>query len=193
MLNLLSPVHTLRTRQKYIRIRIDSRKNFIEIIKMIYDTDMYYVLWCLIYGKNGFNWMSCFSRDEILRLHGTHHGSIIGAKTLVLAVTQQVGHKLSSINVHSGMMGVGSRFGSFWAFGRVNWAHPFCASSQRKFRNLTSDYTESCCWRSVNQEMWSRRCDTAEMWDMRIWRVGSARNAVFFHSFVASQARKVRS
>ena len=64
---------------------------------------------------------------------------------------------------------------------------------QRKFRNLTSDYTESCRWRSVNQEMWSRRCDTAEMWDMRIWRVGSARNAVFFHSFVASQVRKVRS
>ena len=58
---------------------------------------------------------------------------------------------------------------------------------QRKFRNLTSDYTESC------QEMWSRRCDIAEMWDMRIWRVGSARNAVFFHSFVASPARKVRS
>ena len=28
---------------------------------------------------------------------------------------------------------------------------------------------------------------------MRIWRVGSARNAVFFHSFVASPARKVRS
>ena len=50
---------------------------------------------------------------------------------------------------------------------------------QRKFRNLTSDYTESCCWRSVNQETWSRRCDTAEMWDMRIWRVGIARNAVF--------------
>ena len=66
-------------------------------------------------------------------------------------------------------------------------------SCQRKFRNLTSDYTESCCWRSVNQEMWSRRCDTAEMWDMRIWRVGSARNAVFFNSFVASKARKVRS
>ena len=69
----------------------------------------------------------------------------------------------------------------------------YIADYQRKFRNLTSDYTESCCWRSVNQEMWSRRCDTAEMWDMRIWRVGSARNAVFFHSFVASQARKVRS
>ena len=66
-------------------------------------------------------------------------------------------------------------------------------NGQRKFRNLTSDYTESCCWRSVNQEMWSRRCDTAEMWDMRIWRVGSARNAVFYHSFVASPARKVRS
>ena len=45
---------------------------------------------------------------------------------------------------------------------------------QRKFRNLTSDYTESCRWRSVNQEMWSRRCDTAEMCDMRIWRVGIA-------------------
>ena len=64
---------------------------------------------------------------------------------------------------------------------------------QRKFRNLTSDYTESCCWRSVNQEMWSRRCDTAEMCDIRIWRVGSARNGVFYHSFVASPARKVRS
>ena len=38
--------------------------------------------------------------------------------------------------------------------------------NQRKFRNLTSDYTESCCWRSV-QEMWSRRCDTAEMWYSR--------------------------
>ena len=62
---------------------------------------------------------------------------------------------------------------------------------QRKFRNLTSDY--SCCWRSVNLEMWSRRCDTAEMWDMRNWRVGSARKAVFFHSFVASKARKGRS
>ena len=65
--------------------------------------------------------------------------------------------------------------------------------NQRKFRNLTSDYTESCCWRSVHQEMWSRRCDTAEMWDMRIWQVGSARKAAFFHSFVASPARKVRS
>ena len=64
---------------------------------------------------------------------------------------------------------------------------------QRKFRNLTSDYTESCCWRSVNQEMWSRSCDTAEMWDMRIWRVGSVRNAVFFRSFVASPAGKVSS
>ena len=30
--------------------------------------------------------------------------------------------------------------------------------------------------------MRSRRCDTAEMCDMRIWRVGIARNAVFFHS-----------
>ena len=67
------------------------------------------------------------------------------------------------------------------------------SSYQRKFRNLTSDYTESCCWRSVNQQMWLRRCDIAEMWDMRIWRVGSARNAVFYHTFVASPARKVRS
>ena len=79
-----------------------------------------------------------------------------------------------------------------------NERRAFCHQSnsniyQRKFRNLTSDYTESCCWRSVNQEMWSRRCDTAEMCDIRIWRVGSARNAVFFHSFVASPARKVRS
>ena len=41
---------------------------------------------------------------------------------------------------------------------------------QRKFRNQTSDYTESCCWRSVNQEMRLRRCDRAGMWDMRIWR-----------------------
>ena len=31
------------------------------------------------------------------------------------------------------------------------------------------------------------------MWDMRIWRVGSARNAVFVHSFVASLAGKVNS
>ena len=81
---------------------------------------------------------------------------------------------------------------------KISWNNEIPVSnisiySQRKFRNLTSDYTESCCWRSVNQEMWSRRCDTAEMWDMRIWRVGSARNAVFFHSFVASPTRKVRS
>ena len=27
--------------------------------------------------------------------------------------------------------------------------------------------------------MWSRRCDTAEMWEMRFWRVGIARNAEF--------------
>ena len=33
--------------------------------------------------------------------------------------------------------------------------------------------------------MWSRRCDTAEICDVRIWRVGIARNVVFFHSFVA--------
>ena len=48
---------------------------------------------------------------------------------------------------------------------------------------LTSDYTESC--RSLLQH----RCLTAEMF----WRVGIARNAVFFHSFVASKARKGRS
>ena len=60
---------------------------------------------------------------------------------------------------------------------------------QRKFR----DYTESCCWRSWNQEMWSRRCDTAEMCDMRFWRVGIVQNAVFFHSFVAPPAWKVSS
>ena len=69
---------------------------------------------------------------------------------------------------------------------RVTWIclrnlekNPKMMVYQRKFRNLTSDYTESCCWRSVNQEMWSRRCDTAEMWDMRIWRVGSAKCFVF--------------
>ena len=94
--------------------------------------------------------------------------------------------------------------GGFWLpqYGREPWQksllscihHQAChINHQRKFRNLTSDYTESCCWRFVNQEMWSRRCDTAEMWDMRIWQVGRARNAVFFHSFVASPARKVRS
>ena len=71
--------------------------------------------------------------------------------------------------------------------------HPMITDIQRKFRNLTSDYTESCCWRSVNQEMWSHRCDTAEMCDMSIWRVGIARNAVFFHSFVSSLAGKVTS
>ena len=80
-------------------------------------------------------------------------------------------------------------FGTQVRHGFKHLIHP----CQRKFRNLTSDYTESCCWRSLNQQMWSRRCDIAEMWDMRIWRVGSARNAVFFHSFLASQARKVRS
>ena len=40
-------------------------------------------------------------------------------------------------------------------------------NTQRKFRNLISEYTESCRPRSVNEEMWSRRCDTAEMiWDV---------------------------
>ena len=99
-----------------------------------------------------------------------------------------------------------STFSNFFAFSHAIIARLKCLGNywwhkstnitnyyQRKFRNLTSDYTESCCWRSVNQEMWSRRCDTAEMCDMRFWRVGSARNAVFFHSFVASPARKVRS
>ena len=56
---------------------------------------------------------------------------------------------------------------------------------RRKFKNLT------CCRRSANQEMWSRRCDTAEMCEMRrIWRVGIAGNVVFFQNFVASPARK---
>ena len=78
----------------------------------------------------------------------------------------------------------------------MSWqlTHVYTLFYQSKFRNLTSDYyTESCCWRSVNQEMRSRRCDTAEMCDMRIWRVGIARNAMFFHSFVASLAGKVSS
>ena len=57
--------------------------------------------------------------------------------------------------------------------------------SQKKFWNLTSDYNESCRWRSVNREMWSRRCDTAEMCEMRFWRIGIVRNAVFVHSFMA--------
>ena len=58
---------------------------------------------------------------------------------------------------------------------------------QRKFRNLTSDYTESCCWRSVNcqpRDVIQQRCDTAEMCDMRIWQVRIARNAVFFNSWL---------
>ena len=67
-------------------------------------------------------------------------------------------------------------FRSFMSCQQTRWLH-----IQRKFRNLTSDYTESCRWRSVNQEMWSRRCDTAEMCEMRFWRVGIAQNAVFFH------------
>ena len=48
---------------------------------------------------------------------------------------------------------------------------------------LTSDYTESC------RELLQHRCLTAKTF----WRVGIARNAVFFHSFVASKARKGRS
>ena len=49
---------------------------------------------------------------------------------------------------------------------------------QRKFRHPTSDYTESRNRRSVNQEMRSRRCDTAEMCEMcemrGFWWVGIA-------------------
>ena len=63
----------------------------------------------------------------------------------------------------------------------------------KNIRNLTSDYTQTCRWRSVSQKMWSRRCDTAEMCDMSFWRVGIARNAMFFHRFVASPGRKVSS
>ena len=65
---------------------------------------------------------------------------------------------------------------------------------QRKFRNPTSDYTESCHRRSVNQEMWSRRCDTAQVCEMRTFCSGrNAQNAAFFRSFVALPARKVSS
>ena len=67
--------------------------------------------------------------------------------------------------------------------------------NQGKFRNLTSDYIESCRPRSVKQEMSSRRCETAEVWEMRrFWRVGIAQNPAFFHffhNFVAPPARKV--
>ena len=58
---------------------------------------------------------------------------------------------------------------------------------------LTSENTESC--RLVSQH----RCWTAEMFystdvgHERFWRVGIARNAVFFRSFVASKVRKGRS
>ena len=39
-----------------------------------------------------------------------------------------------------------------------------------------------------------RKCDAAEMCEMRrFWQVGIAETAVFFHSFVASPARKVSS
>ena len=50
---------------------------------------------------------------------------------------------------------------------------------QRKFRNLTSDYTESC------RQVLKHRCYTAQMRDMR--------ETLCFHSFVASKARKVSS
>ena len=44
------------------------------------------------------------------------------------------------------------------------------------------------------RDILQHRCVTGEMRDMRnFWRVGIARNAVFFHSFVASKARKVSS
>ena len=58
---------------------------------------------------------------------------------------------------------------------------------------LTSDYTESC------RQVLQHRCLTAEMFystgagHERFWRVGIARNAVFFHSFVASKVCKGRS
>ena len=63
---------------------------------------------------------------------------------------------------------------------------------QRKFRNLTSDYTESC-------QVSKHGCSTAEMFygtdagHEGVWRVGLAPNAVFFHNFVAPPARKVSS
>ena len=50
----------------------------------------------------------------------------------------------------------------------------------KEFRNLNSDYTESCRRRSVNQEMWSRRCDTAEMCEMRrFWRYRNCAECFF--------------
>ena len=53
-----------------------------------------------------------------------------------------------------------------------------CSTNQRKFRS------------SNFRLYWKLPVDlTAEMF----WRVGIARNAVFFHSFVASKARKGRS
>ena len=61
-------------------------------------------------------------------------------------------------------------------------------SNQRKFRNLTSDYTES--YRQVLQH----QCLTAEMFystdarHERFWPVRIAGNALFFHSFVASKS-----
>ena len=67
---------------------------------------------------------------------------------------------------------------------------PVRSSCQRKFRNLTSDYTGSC------RQVLKHGCWTAEMFYSTdtghegFWRVGIARNAVFFHSFVA---RKVSS
>ena len=73
------------------------------------------------------------------------------------------------------------------------WNHNhLCISMyhQRKSKNLTSEYTESCRRRSVNQGMRSRRCDPAEMCEMRrLWWVGLAQNAIFFHSFVASESQ----
>ena len=46
------------------------------------------------------------------------------------------------------------------------------SSMQRKFRNLTSDCTESCRRRSINQDMGSRSCDAAEMCEVRkLWWV----------------------
>ena len=48
---------------------------------------------------------------------------------------------------------------------------------QRKFRNLTSDYTESCRWRSVSQKMWSQMWYSRDVTDAIL--AGIAWNAVF--------------
>ena len=73
----------------------------------------------------------------------------------------------------------------------VSTIYLFIILHQRKFTNLTSDYTENC------RQVLKHRCLTAEMFHNTgagregVWRVGIARNALFFQSFVASKARKV--